>query len=175
MTKSIGLFEHLDHSSLKLIYSYLYSYDCLRFLSTSKALAHEVGLASEAKPGDHPPLTCKGWITRFSCFVANRIAVVLETAYDMGPPASYPKIRAASDCRMALRMQCVRFLLNAVHSREQEQDEKRRKAKMHFFKLYKRSCLPSHVVMTEFVDCLMRKADNVFASLVEPPSPSYSM
>ena len=172
MTQFIGRFELLDHSLLKLIKSYLYSYDCLRLESASIALCNEIAVAEK------PSLALLSEpykVARRATAVACRIAVVLETAYDMGPPASYPKIRAASDCRLTLRMQCVQFLLNACHSREQEQDEKRRMAKMHFFFLYKHSCLPSHVVMTEFVDCLMRKADNVFASLVEPPSPSYSM
>ena len=172
MTNPIGPFATLDHDSLCKLKSYLYSYDCLRLESTSKALCNEIAVAEKPSLAQ---LSEPYQVARRATAVACRIAVVLETAYDMGPPASYPKIYAESDCRKKLRVQCVRFLLNAVHSREQEQDEKRKKAKMHFFKLYKRSCLPSHVVMTEFVDCLMRKADNVFASLVEPPSPSYSM
>ena len=173
MIHPIGPFAFLDHDSLCKLKSYLYSYDCLRLESTSKALCNEIAVAEKPSLAQ---LSEPYQVARRATAVACRIAVVLETAYDMGPPASYPKIYAESDCRKKLRVQCVRFLLNAVHSREQEQDEKRKKAKMHFFFLYKCSpYLPSHVVMKEFAECLMRKAEHAFALLDEPPSPSYSM
>ena len=180
MTKSIGRFEILDHNSLFNFKSYLYSYDCLRFLSTSKALAHEVGVASEAQPGDDPPLYCKGWITRFSCFVASRIAVVLEITYDMGPRESFPKIDPHKAYPLiVLETRCIDFLMNAIATHNDVQPEKYKKAKTDFFKLYNHHRLRRNKVMDKFVKQLMSKAAIEFkavqlAMMGEPPSPSFS-
>ena len=172
MTNSIGPFNILDHDSLFKLRWHLLPYDCLRLLSASKKLSNEIDVAL-GDPG-LVRVQALGQSRRRFYAEACRINVVQDTVYDMGPPASYPKIRAPSDCRLMLKVQCVAFLLNAIHSREQEQDEKYKQAKMHFFKLYKRSCLPSNVVMAAFVECLMWKAENAFALLDEPPSPSYT-
>ena len=105
MTNSIGPFKILDHDSLFKLRWHLFPYDYLRLLSASKELSDEIDVAL-GDPGLVPAQALGQGRRRFYA-EACIISVVQDTVYDMGPPASYPKIRAPSDCRLMLKVQCV--------------------------------------------------------------------
>ena len=126
-------------------------------------------------PGDHPTEKV-GEIHRHSCAVVNKIAVVVDIVFDLGPLPLFPKIDVYDNCPlMSLEGKCIDFLIKAMKTRNSDQLDKYTRGKNHFYNLCNHRSLREPVVFDVFVKQLMSNARNELAIMDEPPSPTYSL